>query len=346
MISLDNKTFFSQKKRPLIIAEISGNHNGSKKRFLNLIKAAYKNGADIVKIQTYEPKDITLKNKSKKFRINNGIWKNQYLWDLYKKACTPFAWHDDAFKIAKTHKKIIFSSPFSIRAVDLLEKYKVKLYKIASFELSDHRLIEYVASKKKPIIISTGVSDYREIKDAIKIINKYHNKIVILHCVSNYPTQLKDTNLANIKFLKKKFKNNFIGLSDHTNDIHSSIASLPLGIVAIEKHFNLDNAQTPDSKFSIDPKKLKKLSVMSKELFESINSNKKLKVKNKNSYLKRSIFSSKKINKNEILTKQNTITLRPLIGIPAKNYFKILGKRINKSIDKNMPIFQKDLLNK
>lgn len=204
MISLDSKNFFSYKSRPLIVAEISGNHKGDKRRFLNLIETAFVNGADMVKIQTYEPEDITVKSNRKEFKIKNGIWKNNYLWDLYKKACTPFSWHKDAFKIGKKYKKIIFSSPFSVRAVDLLEKYKVKLYKIASFEISDHNLINHIASKKKPIIISTGISSLEEIKKAIKIINKYHNKIIILHCVSNYPTNLEDTNLSKIDFLKKK----------------------------------------------------------------------------------------------------------------------------------------------
>ena len=134
---------------PVIIAEISGNHNGSKKNFLRLIKSACLNGADLIKVQTYEPKDITLKGKSRHFYIKNGIWKNNHLWDLYKKACTPFHWHQEAFKIAKKYKKLIFSSPFSIRAVDLLESLNCQLYKIASFEITDLKLIRYIASKKK-----------------------------------------------------------------------------------------------------------------------------------------------------------------------------------------------------
>ena len=128
MIKIGKRLTLSYKKPPLIIAEISGNHCGNKKKFLELIKSAFKNGADLVKIQTYEPEDITLNKKSNKFKIRKGIWKNQYLWNLYKKACTPFAWHEDAFKIAKKNKKILFSSPFSLRAVDLLEKFKVKQF--------------------------------------------------------------------------------------------------------------------------------------------------------------------------------------------------------------------------
>ena len=195
---------FSYKKPPKIIAEISGNHNGNKLRFLKLVKKACESNADLIKIQTYEPKDITVSKKSEVYKIKKGIWKGKYYTDLYKKASTPYRWHNEAFKIAKKHKKIIFSSPFSIRAVDFLEQYNVPLYKIASFEITDYNLIKYIASKNKPIIISTGMASINEIKNAIKIIEKYHKKIIILHCVSNYPTNLKDTNLIKIRSLKKK----------------------------------------------------------------------------------------------------------------------------------------------
>jgi pseudaminic acid synthase len=335
-----NKLNIGYNYKPVLIAEISGNHNGSKKLFLNLIKSACLNGADLIKIQTYEPEDITLKGTSKKFYIKKGIWKNRHLWDLYTKACTPFAWHKDAFKIAKKYNKIIFSSPFSIRAVDLLEGLNCKLYKIASFEITDIKLINYIASKRKPIILSTGMASSEEIKKAIKEINKYHKKIIILHCVSSYPTALKDTNLIRIKKLKKLYKNYLIGLSDHTNNIVSSVASIPLGIVAIEKHFKIDEKiETEDSTFSITPEKLKVLR-------ESIiDLNKSFKIKNENAEkinkaLRRSIYAKKKILKGYKLSSENIETLRPLIGICASNYYKILNKRVKKNIKKGDPIFR------
>ena len=145
---IKNNLNFSYKNSPLIIAEISGNHNGSKSRFLKLIQKACESGADLIKIQTYEPEDITLSKKTKFLRIKSGIWKGRYFFDLYKKACTPYKWHHSAFKIAKKYNKIIFSSPFSIRAVDFLEKFNVPIYKIASFEITDYNLINYIASKK------------------------------------------------------------------------------------------------------------------------------------------------------------------------------------------------------
>lgn len=339
MIAINKKLKFNYKNPPLIIAEISGNHNQSKTKFLKLINSAFKNGADLVKIQTYEPKDITLNKKIDNFKIKDGIWKNNYLWDLYKKAHTPFKWHKEAFQIAKKNKGIIFSSPFSLRGVDFLEKLNVRLYKIASFEITDLKLIDYIASKKKPIILSTGIATIKEIKSAIKIINKYHKKIILLHCVSNYPTALKDTNISRINSLKKIFKNYHIGLSDHTNDIYSSLASLPLGIVAIEKHFKLkDSDKTPDSNFSITPKKLLELKKCTLEIFESLKKSKLPKINKESLKLRRSIFSIKKIKKNEKISSKNIDTFRPKIGIPASDYFNILGKRARKEINPLTPL--------
>ena len=346
MIKINNKLVFSYNKPPIIIAEISGNHAGSKKRFLKLIQSACLNGADLIKIQTYEPDDITLNLKKNNFKIKNGIWKNKFLWDLYKDACTPYKWHKDAFRIAKKYKKILFSSPFSKRGVDYLEKLGVKIYKIASFEITDLNLVDYIGSKKKPIIISTGMSNFKEIKNAIKIIKKYHNKIIILHCVSNYPTKLEDTNLKRIKFLKKEFKEYLIGISDHTKNIYSSIASIPLDVVAIEKHYNIDDKKTPDSEFSIKPQLLKELKNASEKIFESLKKNKNSKILKKNIHYRRSIFAKKNIKKNHKLTRDDIITYRPSIGIGSENFFRILGKKINKNIGKNRPIFFKDLINK
>lgn len=343
MIRISNNLHFSYKSSPKIIAEISGNHAGKKKKFIKLIKEACLNDADLIKIQSYEPKDITLNSRDKKFLIKSGIWKGKYLWDLYKKACTPLSWLKEAFDLAKKYNKTIFSSPFSIRAVDHLEKLGCKLYKIASFEITDVKLIDYIASKKKPIILSTGMASEKEINNAIKIIKKYHNKIILLHCVSNYPTNLSDINLKKISYLKKKYKKILIGLSDHTNDIISSVISIPYGIVAIEKHFKLnEKIKTPDFDFSITPNKLSLLKKYSVEIFNSLNK------KNKNfqktsKKLRRSIFAKKDIKKNEKINKNNIDTFRPAIGICSSKYFEILNKKVNKDIKKGKSIFNRDI---
>ncbi len=340
-IKLNNKLLINKNKRPLIIAEISGNHAGNKKRFLDLIKSAFVNGADLVKIQTYEPIDITLKKKDKKFKILSGTWKDMYLWDLYQKACTPFKWHKEAFKIAKKFNKKIFSSPFSIRAVNHLEELKCPIYKIASFEITDLKLIDYIASKKKKIILSTGMSTISEIKNAIKVINKFHNNIAILHCVSNYPTEIKDSNLKKILYLKKIFPKYEIGLSDHTNGISTSIIASYLDISYIEKHFNLDDKKTADSSFSIKPNQLKELSETLRYLFDK--SKKTNLLQRKNLFLRRSIFSKKNIKINEKISINNIDTFRPSIGICASKYFKILNKKATRNIKKNEPIFYSDI---
>ena len=337
-----NKNLILNYDKPLLIAEISGNHKGNKKRFLKLVESACKNGADLVKIQTYEPQDITLNIKSNKFKIKKGLWKNTHLWELYKKASTPYSWHKEAFKIASKNKKIIFSSPFSKRGVDLLEKLKVKIYKIASFEITDLKLINYIASKNKPIIISTGMANLNEIKNAVREIKKFHSKIIILHCVSNYPTNLEDVNLKRIIYLKKIFKNLKIGLSDHTNDIYSSIAAQSYGVTVIEKHFNIDKKRTPDSSFSILPNQLKKLSEVIKDLAKS--NKKKFKKNHVMINLRRSIFASRNIKKNDKLSFDNIDTYRPNIGIPAENYFKVIGKKVKKNIKKNDPIYFSNLI--
>ena len=334
---------FKKLKRPIIITEISGNHNGNKKSFLNHIKIAAKNGADIIKIQTYEPEDITLRKFDKSFKIKKGTWKGQYLWDLYKKAHTPFKWHKEAFKLAKKLKIPIFSSPFSKRAVDLLEKLKVPIYKIASFEITDLELIKYIAKKRKPIIISTGMANLFEIKRAINCIKKYNNKIKILYCVSGYPSKEQDINLNSLKKIKKNFKNYNIGLSDHTDDIYSSFAATTFGVNVIEKHFiTSKKIKSADNKFSIDPYQLQHLKKGINKICLSLGKNNLgLKKVEKNSLkLRRSIFSIKNIRKGEIFSKYNIRSFRPKIGVGSEYFETLIGKKSKKNISKYSPIFK------
>lgn len=337
MITENNKI-----ARPLIIAEISGNHNGNKKSFLNHIKIAAKSGADMIKIQTYEPQDITLKKFDDNFKIKEGIWKNKFLWDLYKNAQTPFKWHKDAFNLAKKLKIPIFSSPFSKRAVNLLEKLKVQVYKISSFEITDLELIDYIAKKKKLILISTGMASLKEIKRALKCIKKYHNKIIILYCVSGYPSREEDINLKTIQKFKKIFKGYKIGLSDHTNNIYSSLAAACLGVSVIEKHFiTSKKLNTPDQPFSIDPKQLQQLREGVNKICKSLGKEKiGLKKVEKNSIkLRRSIFAIKEIQKGEKFTKLNIGNFRPKIGLGAEYFSKLIGKKSKKNFIKYSPIF-------
>ncbi len=259
-LKINNKISIDSKKKPIIIAEISGNHAGKKPLFLEHIRLAARNGANMIKIQTYEPQDITLNLRDKRFKINKGLWTGSCLWDLYQKAHTPFSWHKDAFRLAKKLDITLFSSPFNIRAVDLLETFNVDLYKIASFEITDLKLINYIAKKRKPIILSTGMASVKEINNAIKVIEKYHKKIILLYCVSGYPTKEKDVNIITLNKFREKFKNYLIGMSDHTNNIFSSLTATALGASVIEKHFIISKKnKTTYIYFSIDLKFLNKI---------------------------------------------------------------------------------------
>lgn len=338
-MKIDFKKYLFSKKnfKPLIVAEISANHCGSKSIFLKTIKSAANNGADLIKIQTYEPKDITIKSKQ-----NNKLWK------LYTKAHTPFDWHKDAFRLAKKLKVDLFSSPFSERAVKLLEKLNVKLYKISSFEITDLKLVHAVAKTKKPVIVSTGMANFKEINECLNFIKKYHKKIILLHCVSGYPTPENQTNLKRILALKEKFKDIKIGLSDHTDNIVTSLAAMPYEVSLIEKHFILSKKfKSPDAKFSINPEQLKTLSKYSKQIYSALGEKnlniQKTEIKSKK--IRRSIFAIKNIKKGEKFTAKNISTFRPFIGIGAQHFFNVVGKKAKKNVKAFSPIYKNCLAN-
>ncbi len=329
MNNILNKNF----NRTKIIAEISANHCGSKQKFLEHIIQAKKFGADFVKIQTYEPIDMVV---NKKFKIEKGLWKGKTLWNLYENACTPFKWHFDAFKIARKNKITLFSTPFSERALKFLKQFKPQLYKIASFELTDHCLIDNVAKNYKPIILSTGLSDIKEVKSAIKVIRKYHNKIILLYCVSGYPTPLENIDFKRIDKLKKSTGVKLVGFSDHTLGITASIDAINKKVPFIERHFTINkSSSSPDVKFSISCEELKILKNY------ALNRN-KLEIKTKsntaekiNKIFRRSIYVVKNIKKGEKFTSSNIKCFRPCIGLGAEQYFKVLGKKAKSNIKKN-----------
>lgn len=343
-LKVSKNLFINDRTKPIIIAEVSANHCGKKNIFLKHIVEAKKAGADMVKIQTYEADDLTLRSNRKEFKIKSGLWKNRNLWDLYKKAQTPYDWHYDAFKIAKKIKIPIFSTPFSIKALKFLDKFKPTIYKVASFEITDLNLIREIAKKRKPVILSTGMAKLSEILNAVKEIEKIHKKIIILHCVSGYPTPESEANINKINLLKVKFPNKILGISDHTDDINSSLAAVAMGAKVIEKHFKISNKiRSPDSKFSINPVQLKELKIRSERIFASIGKQTtKIKNSEKHSYIfRRSIFARRNLKKNIKITNLDIITKRPLIGISADQYYKILGKKTKIDINKDVPIFKK-----
>ena len=244
------------KKGIFIIAELSANHNGDIKVALDSIRAAKKMGADAVKIQTYTADTLTIDCKNDYFKINHGTaWDGEYLYDLYKRAFTPWEWHAEIFRVANEEGIICFSSPFDRTAVDLLEELKSPIYKIASFEIQDIPLIEYAASKGKPIILSTGIAEIADIQLAIETCRKVgNNDITILKCTSAYPADPHDSNLLTIPDIKERFAVK-VGISDHTMGIEGPVVATSLGATVIEKHFILDKSiGGPDAHFSLDEK--------------------------------------------------------------------------------------------
>ena len=331
-----------------LIAEISANHCGSIIHAKKLIHCAKVNKADAVKIQTYTADTMTIKSKKKNFKIQKGIWKNYYLWDLYKEAHTPYEWHEELFNYSKKIGIEIFSTPFDETAVELLENLKCPRYKIASFEMTDLPLIKRVAQTKKPIIISTGMASLKEINEAYNTAKKYgDNDITLLYCVSNYPSKSDDFNMNNIKILKDKFKCK-IGFSDHSNDNRIALAAIAAGAEMVEKHIALKNQKKGhDIKFSLKGNKIKQFKddiVFVSKLFQQ-NNFLRNKSENMSKIFRRSIFAVKDIVKGEKFTSENIRRIRPNRGIEPKYYSKLLGKLSPQNLKKEKPI-NKQILKK
>ena len=333
LIFLIGSTFF--------IAEISANHSGNIINAKKLIKSAKKNGADAVKIQTYRPETMTINSRKKTFRIKHGLWKNSFIWDLYKQGHTPYEWHKELFEYAKKLNILIFSTPFDKTAVELLTKLKCPLYKVASFEITDLPLIKKIAQTKKPMIISTGMANLNEIREAVNTARKYGCKdLALLYCVSNYPSRLEDFNLNNIQILKKMFKCT-VGLSDHSEENIVAISSVAAGAEVVEKHISLDNDNSGlDSEFSISGNKIKKFKddILKAKKLLGKNYFLRNKSEDKNKIFRRSIYVSQNIKKGEKFSNNNLKILRPLIGLQPKFFFKIVGKKSPKNFKKNSPL--------
>ena len=324
--------------KTFIVAELSGNHNGSIRRAKKLIKLAKMAGADAVKLQTYTADTITIKSNKRDFKIKgNSPWKKyKNFWNLYKKASTPWNWHKELFKFAKKTKIEIFTSPFDESAVDFLEDLNCPAYKIASPEINHVPLLEKVAKTKKPVILSKGLAKLADIILAVKVLrNNGCKKIAILQCVSSYPAPLEDQNLKTIIDLKKKFKV-MSGLSDHTENNISAITSVALGGSIVEKHFNIsDNTNTVDSFFSADYEKFKNLVRNIRQTEKTIGKISYQISKSSKKHLvgRRSIYVSKNIKKGEKISLKNIKVVRPAFGLHPKYKKKILGKVLKRSLE-------------
>lgn len=326
--------------KPLIIAEMSGNHNQSIDKALQIVDAAADAGAHAIKLQTYTADTMTIKG-SLVIDDKNSLWNGKELHDLYQMAYTPWEWHKVIFERAKKRGIIAFSSPFDETAVDFLETLNVPAYKIASFENTHHPLLKKVAKTGKPVIMSTGVATIADIDESVQILKSGGCKeIILLKCTSTYPANPSNTNLITIPHLAQ-LHNCIVGLSDHTLGIGVSIAAIALGARVIEKHFTINRSEGGvDSAFSLQPDELKSLVVETENAFLALGSIQYgiQPVEEKSKLFKRSIYIYKDIKAGEIFSAQNLKILRPANGLPPKYWDNIIGKKAKNDLKAGLPL--------
>ncbi|WP_416545146.1 pseudaminic acid synthase [Limnohabitans sp. DCL3] len=334
---------------PYIIAEMSANHNGKIQSALKIIEEAKRVGADAIKMQTYTPDTLTLKSSLPDFQITEGIWSGYTLYDLYKWAHTPWSWHKPLFEYARQLDITIFSSPFDKTAVDLLEDLNAPAYKIASFEVIDLELIRYVAKTGKPLIISTGMADAYEIQEAIDAAYSGGCKeLAILHCVSGYPAPAGDYKLRTISDMISRF-GLVTGLSDHTLDNATAIASVALGASIIEKHFTLDRSGGgPDDSFSLEPDDMKKLCRDSLTAWQALGPSGAVDYSRSSSEqgnikFRRSLYFIRKLSAGTVIGPDDVRCVRPGFGLPPKYLDKIIGKKLRRDVESATPVLEFDL---
>ena len=331
---------------PFVIAEMSGNHNQSLDRALAIVDAAAASGADAVKVQTYRPDTITLDCDHDDFAIHGGLWDGRTLFDLYTEAHTPWEWHKPLFDHARDRDILIFSSPFDFTAVDLLEDLNAPAYKIASFEAVDIPLIRYAASTRKPLIISTGMADLDEIGEAVAAARDAGcAELALLHCVSGYPAPAAEYNLRTIPDMAARFGVP-VGLSDHTLDNATAVASVALGASIIEKHFTLDRSGGgPDDTFSLEPADLAALCRDARTAWESLGrvDYGLASSERGNVIFRRSLYFVRDLEAGEVITSDAVRSVRPGFGLAPKFADRIIGRAVVRQIRCNTPVTWDDL---
>jgi len=324
---------------PLIIAEMSGNHNQSLKRALEIVEAVSKSGAHGLKIQTYTPDTMTIDLDEREFHISdpNSLWAGTSLYKLYGEAYTPWEWHKPIFDRAIELGIIPFSTPFDETAVDFLESLNVPCYKIASFENTDLHLIRRVASTGKPLIISTGMATVAELDETVRAAREAGCKeLVLLKCTSTYPATAEDTNILTIPHLRELFGCE-VGLSDHTMGVGVSVAAVALGATVIEKHFTLSRADGGvDSAFSMEPVEMAQLLVETQRAWQALGqvSYGATETEKKSMQFRRSLYVIEDIKAGDKLTRKNVRAIRPGLGLATKYLEQVLGKTVNRDVNR------------
>lgn len=323
-----NKTF--------IIAELSANHNGSKKVALDSIHAAKAAGADAIKIQTYTADTLTLNCDKPDFRLGKGLWEGETFYSLYQKAYTPWEWHEEIFHVAKEEGLVCFSTPFDKTAVDLLESLGNPIYKIASFEITDIPLIQYIASKRKSVILSTGIAMEEDIHLALDTLRAGGcTDITLLKCTSAYPAPIEDANLMTIPDMKQRFGVK-VGLSDHTEGYTVPMAAVALGAEVVEKHFIINRSiGGPDSSFSMEADEFKLMVENIRKVESSLGCvsypTEPSKIKGRE--FCRSLYVAKSIKAGDEITEENVRSVRPGFGLHPKFLPELLGRKVNKDLE-------------
>lgn len=339
-ITIDGRTV-GPDSPPYIICELSGNHNGSLERALELVDAAADTGCDAIKIQTYTPDTMTIDSDLPDFRISGGLWDGRTLYDLYREAHTPFEWHAALFARARERGVTMLSTPFDETAADLLESLDCPVYKIASFEVTDLPLIAYVARKRRPMIMSTGLADLGEIDRAVATARENGcDDLVLLHCISSYPAPTDQANIRTIPHLAKAFGVQ-VGLSDHTHGTATSVAAIALGATVIEKHFTLARADGgPDAAFSLEPDEFRQLTRDCRDAWRSLGSvSYRLKPAEKqNVVFRRSLYAVQDIAAGEALSTANVRSIRPGHGLAPRYLPDVVGKHARVSIARGTPL--------
>lgn len=329
-----------------IIAEMSANHAGSLDRAKEIIRAAKESGADCIKIQTYTPDTLTIDCDNEYFHIEKGTWEGENLYQLYGKAYTPWEWQKELRDEAARVGIDFLSTPFDPTSVDFLEELGVDFYKIASFELVDIPLLEYVAAKNKPIIMSTGMGTLEEITEAVEAIYRTGNRqLVLMKCSSAYPAKSEEMNLRTITDLKKRFDVP-VGLSDHSMGAFSATIAAALGASVIEKHFCLSRTvENPDSSFSMEPQEFQEMVTQVREAEKALGTAAYgvAKQEESNACFRRSLFVVKDIARGEALTPENIRSIRPAYGLKPKHYKEVLGKKAARELKRGTPLSFEDL---
>ncbi len=325
---------------PFVIAELSGNHNGSLSRALELIDAAAEAGADAVKLQTYTADTITIDHDGPGFVIEDGLWAGRTLHDLYSEAFTPFEWHGTLFERARSRGVIAFSSPFDETAVELLERLDAPAFKIASFEAVDLPLIRRAARSGRPVIISTGMTSVAEIGEAVQAAREAGAPVALLHCVSAYPARYGDANLRAIPRLQADFGCP-TGLSDHTLGTAAAVTAVALGACILEKHVTLSRADGgPDAAFSLEPDELHRLVEDCRNAWEALGKDdyRRGEAESANSQFRRSLYVVREVRRGAVLTSKDVRSIRPGFGLAPKRLPEVLGRRALRDLKRGEPL--------